>query len=148
MICDQILYSTQYDALAPRIHKALAYLRNTDFSQLEDGKYTIDGNNIFMRIRTKCTKLPNLAKSEVHKKYLDIQYIIPGFEYIGYCSISRAKLLENHPKRDIAFHEGPMDYLKLGVSSFMLLFPQDVHALRIALETPGIVRKVVVKILA
>ena len=47
MIIDKLSNSYLYSGLSERINKSFAYLKETDFSKMETGKYEIDGNNIF-----------------------------------------------------------------------------------------------------
>ena len=47
MIIDKLTNSHLYSTLGERINKAFAYLKQTDFSNMELGKYEIDRDNIF-----------------------------------------------------------------------------------------------------
>ena len=50
------------------IRKALEYLRDTDFSLLEDGEYEIEGRSIFARVFTLESKEKEESRAEYHEK--------------------------------------------------------------------------------
>ncbi len=47
MILDTLANAQRYHGLGPKFVKAFGYLQQTDFSLVEKGKYTIDGEDIF-----------------------------------------------------------------------------------------------------
>ena len=49
-------------------------------------------------------------------------------------------------ERDLAWLQGPGEFLTLGAGQFMILWPGDAHMPGIDAGVPGPVRKVVVKI--
>ncbi len=69
--------------LPQAIEKALDFLRNTDFSALEPGVVEIDGRNIFAQVLDLKTKEKHENRPEVHRRYLDIQFLAWGEERIG-----------------------------------------------------------------
>ena len=88
------------------IEKALDFLRTTDFSMLKPGVVEIEGRNLFAQILDLTTKEPHENRPEVHRHYLDIQFLAWGEEKIGIAidtgnnNISES-LLE---QRDIIFY--------------------------------------------
>lgn len=146
MIIDQLANSPLYEMLSPRIKRAFDYLHQTDLQAIEDGKYEIDGKNIYAVVQQYPTKLKQQGKWETHQRYIDIQYIVQGVELIGHTHVSRLVQGEYDPAGDLMFLTGEGNYLKLASGEFMLLYPEDAHMPGIAVETPGAVKKVVVKI--
>ncbi|EMY8413179.1 YhcH/YjgK/YiaL family protein, partial [Escherichia coli] len=63
--------------LPAAIEKALDFLRATDFNALEPGVVEIDGKNIYAQIIDLTTR------PEVHRRYIDIQFLAWGEEKIG-----------------------------------------------------------------
>jgi len=148
MIYDQIQNVKLYSALSKRIEKAFDFLTNTNFAQMSDGKYLIDSDNTFAVISTYKTKQATDARPESHDKYIDIQFMIDGEEYV-YCGFRNemTERTEHRPEDDISFYQGQtMPYL-LGKGRFLLIFPNDVHAPCACIDTPATVRKVVIKII-
>ena len=147
MIYDTLENAENYYGVSPRLAEALKILSDTDFSQLENGRHDIDGENIFMNISQYETKTEN-NHPEAHKKYIDIQYLISGTELVGVAPLAAMEEVYD-PKKgsDCILYTGKTEPLTLGNGTFMILFPQDAHAPGIAVGQPETVRKAVVKVL-
>ena len=50
MIYDTLTNSHLYYGISARLQKALDFLVNSDFSTIPDGRYEIDGNDVFANI--------------------------------------------------------------------------------------------------
>ena len=87
MITDTIQNAENYYKLGENFQKGFEFLKNTDLKNLENGKYQIDGENVFVSVQDYTTKPESEGKFEAHKKYADIQFIIKGEEKIGYTNI-------------------------------------------------------------
>jgi YhcH/YjgK/YiaL family protein len=132
------------------ITKALEYLRDHDFTKMEDGKYLIQGEDCFVNLQRYVTKLPEDCHPETHKKYVDIQYLAAGEEYVGWCPFSPdLEVLEPYDEeKDIAFYKClvPESDILLKPGCFAVLYPDDVHAPQCAVDKPMEVVKAVVKV--
>ena len=135
------------ESLHPLFSKAFDFLRNTDFSLLEDGKYEIDGNRIYAMLQTIKGKDKKDALLECHAEYIDIQMCLSGsLEQMGWKS---ARYLNNlflpyDEEKDISFYEDvPNTYLSVYPNHVVVFYPEDAHAPGIG---EGIIRKVVVKV--
>ncbi len=146
MICDQLKNAAFYYQTHPRFKKAFEYLQKTDFLKVPEGKYEIDGQNIFAIVQEYMTKLPTKKHWEAHRRYIDIQYVVTGEELIGYASPDSMKPGEYNDEKDIVFLEGEGTMIPVPEGTFMLLAPQDVHKPQIAIHAPQKVKKVVVKV--
>ena len=82
MIYDSLKHLEAYKGIHPGIYRGLELLRDTDFSQQEDGRHEVDGDDLFYLLQSYDTKEVNDAP-EAHKKYADIQFLISGREKIG-----------------------------------------------------------------
>lgn len=69
--------------LPAAIEKALDFLRATDFNALEPGVVEIDGKNIYAQIIDLTTRDKIENRPEVHRRYIDIQFLAWGEEKIG-----------------------------------------------------------------
>ena len=65
------------------IAKAITYLTETDFDNLADGVYEIDGKMMYAQVFTFTSKPASECKPELHRKYLDVQFWISGEEKFG-----------------------------------------------------------------
>ncbi|EDZ1055943.1 DUF386 domain-containing protein [Salmonella enterica] len=136
--------------LPSAIEQALDFLRNTDFRTLEPGVVEIDGQNIFAQIIDMTTRDAAENRPEVHRRYLDIQFLAWGEEKIGVAidtgnnQISES-LLE---QRDIIFyHDSEHEsFIEMIPRSYALFFPQDVHRPGCNKNIATPIRKIVVKV--
>ncbi|MFS2225306.1 YhcH/YjgK/YiaL family protein [Pantoea sp. B65] len=136
--------------LPAAIEKALDFLRTTDFRQLEPGVVEIDGRKIFAQILDLTTRPRQQNRPEVHRRYLDIQFLAWGEEKIGVAidtgrNVISESLLE---ERDIIFFQQMENesVIEMTPGSYAIFFPQDVHrpACNKIKEHP--IRKIVVKV--
>lgn len=148
MVLDKIENSGLYKSLHPRFDKAFEYIRITDFSLLDDGKYEIEGKNIFALVQEYNTKDAKDAKPEAHKKYIDIQYIHSGAELIGVATLQNQVIVVSDPEKDITFYNGETSLVKLDAGMFAIFFPSDLHMPGINISQSARVKKVVIKLLA
>ena len=106
MIFDKIENSAIYENISPLIKKAFEYLKQTDFSGMENGKHIIDGDALFAILQEYDTKNDTDAKLEAHRKYIDVQYIISGEELIGVCPlIAQPPCKEYDAENDYALYD-------------------------------------------
>lgn len=134
-----------------QIQKALAYLQSRDFTQMKDGRYPIDGDRCVANLQRYMTRSHEDCRPETHRKYVDIQYVVEGEEYMGWCPLSPDLRItsEYDAQRDVTFYESlvPDSSVVLSPGRFAVLYPEDVHCPQCAVEdVPGQVTKVVVKV--
>jgi len=139
------------NALAPAIQKAVEYLRTQDFGKMPDGKYPLDGDKIYANVQRYHTRQPKDCRPELHRKYIDVQYVADGAECLGWCPCSPdLKVISPYDQeKDIAFYEAliPDSSLVLTPDCYAVLYPDDVHSPCMALDDEGEdVIKVVIKI--
>ena len=140
-----LLFSYKED-LSENIQMGLEWLRINDLDKFSDGRYTIDGDRIFVNIQSYETKRDALF--EAHRKYIDIQYMIEGEEKIGVARYSECKNEIPYDNiRDIEFLSCKADnYQLLKKGEFLILYPEDAHKPSIAIDNPNKVKKAVVKV--
>ena len=149
MIIDKIENIDFYSKISESIAKALTFLKNTNFIAQQDGKYHIEGNDLFYIVQRYQTKPLTEGKFEAHKKYIDIQYIVSGKELIGYTLLNNLEIIEPYNEQtDCAFYKAPekITTLLLNPGNFAIFFPHDAHLPCRQLNTPADVLKVVVKV--
>lgn len=131
------------------IQFALDYLKQTDFDAIEAGVYELKGQAIFVQVLDLETKEKSAFLPEVHRNYLDVQYLHRGKE-----RMAAATDLGNNPvalpyqaDRDIQYYasvESENEFCCIE-GNFAIFFPKDTHRTAIFDGTETI-RKVVVKI--
>lgn len=151
MIVDTLANRHIYQSLDPRITIALEHLAATDFSQLPVGKYPLDGDNIFVIVNDYQTKPKETQPFEVHRKYIDVQYVYSGEEEFGYLPLAEQipskPYFEEHDYANFDYESNKADasFVKLKAGMFALFFPGDIH-MPGAGDNATRVRKVVIKV--
>lgn len=105
MILDSLNNTEKVERLHPLFKKAFDYIKETDFSKVEDGKYELDGSRLFINVASLTGKDKKDAAIETHKKYIDIQLPLLGVEKIGWkpgCELQEESIPYDEAK-DIAF---------------------------------------------
>ncbi|HEY3341614.1 MAG TPA: YhcH/YjgK/YiaL family protein [Anaerolineae bacterium] len=146
MIYDNIKNAHLYASLGARFQQAFDYLQQTDLLALPVGRIELDGKNLYVMVQEYTSKLPEQGKWEAHQRYIDLQYIVSGVEKMGFAALTSLTLGAYTSEKDFQALSGEGVFLPLGAGDFMLLWPQDAHMPGMAINTPGPVKKVVVKI--
>ena len=151
MIYDIREHLQLYKGISANMACAIEYLIKTDFSQLQAGKYQVDGDRVFALVQDPTTYLKEQAKWESHNAYIDIQYMLCGEEIIGSQKTEFLRISEPFREgNDIAFYsdngEGFFSLLKPG--SFVVCFPTDAHMPLICPNQPQKIKKVIMKVKA
>lgn len=144
MILDTLSNYKIYSKLSERLAMAFEYIVQTDFIELESGKYIVEPDTIFALVQEYDTK--EEGKLESHYAYIDIQYMIKGSERIGFALLNNQEIISKNIEKDIVFYKGEASYLQLDAGMFAVFFPQDLHMPCIKLHKTAKVKKVVVKV--
>ncbi len=147
MILDTLENYQLYSTINERIAKGFAFLRNTDLDAIPSGKHDIEGDTIFALVQEYQTKPLNECKLESHKKYIDIQYVIRGEEFMGVTTKNNQKILEQDEDKDYTFYEGTTSLVRVSKGMFTIFFPDDLHQPCVQTESTAEVKKVVIKVL-
>jgi YhcH/YjgK/YiaL family protein len=148
MVFDSIKNYKLYTNLSPRMAKALEFAAKTDFTKMADGKYELDGTNLYYMVQRYKTGAP-LEKIEAHRKYIDIQYIVSGSEKIGIDSIEGLKTVDPYSEeKDVEFFEVDkrLTYLNVPKGYFTIFWPGDGHMPGRQVGKPEDVTKIVFKV--
>ncbi len=146
MICDQVKWADSYASCHPLFAKAFAFMKKCT-PETANGKYEIDGDNVYAMVSDSPLKPCAGAKPEAHRRYVDIQFPLAGEETIGIAALHKdAAKLPFDEAKDIAFYEQETSPLTLHPGQFVILFPQDAHAPCCTLTGAKSVKKVVIKV--
>lgn len=146
MIYDTLNHWERYQDLHPGVAAGLRWLAETDLTTLADGRYEVDGDNVFVNVMSYTTLADN-PTPERHEKYIDIFYLLEGEELVGVCPIEElGEVVKADPDGDVWLHEGRTVRFPLGGGRFAALFPGDGHAPSIGPNGPAPARKCVVKV--
>jgi YhcH/YjgK/YiaL family protein len=129
---------------------AFDYLKKTDFRGKEPGRVDLDGNRMYATLTANKAKLPETAKFEAHRKYMDVHYLVEGAETIGSAPAASLQSIEPYnEKTEIEFFRTPSSYRKINMrpGQFAVFMPGQAHMPGCGPDTSATIRKVVVKIL-
>ena len=147
MIQDNIKNASSYYYLGERFEKGFEYLQRTDILELKNGRYEIDGTDVFVNIQDYQTKSLEDGRFEAHKKYADIQYIVKGSEKMGYGLMKDFKPVTFYDEtNDIMFLEGSGEFIHANSGDFIIFMPQEAHMPCISVQESSYVKKAVVKV--
>lgn len=147
MIFDKLDNRDFYSSLSPKIKAAFDFITSTDWKNLSPGRYE-HNEEIFGNLQEYETKNPEDAQFEVHRDYIDIQYVISGVEDMEFGNLDNFRVLTEYDKeKDLAFGECPSSSVTVPEGYFTLFTPKDAHkpSLNVSGETKK-VKKVIVKI--
>ncbi len=151
VLVDKIENANCYNGLSRHLKKALELLQDKTVLEAKDGKYLVDGNNLFYIVMHYTTKPMEQCRLETHKNYIDVQFIASGREIIGYAPAGKLTVTEKYnPEKDVEFYKTPDDMVKINLDKgmFGIFFPHDAHLSCCRVDNPIDVHKIVVKVKA
>ncbi|MBW1887599.1 MAG: YhcH/YjgK/YiaL family protein [Deltaproteobacteria bacterium] len=129
-------------------NRAFEFILTLDENSKE-GRYQIDGDNVFAIVMSYLTKAHEEAVLESHEKYCDIQVSLKGAEGIEYFDREQLEVTsEYNSERDVTFYEysgNPTNIMENEVGYFSFFQPHDAHMPQLSCGTESVL-KVVVKI--
>lgn len=151
MIVDNIQNYAKYANLPAPLYRAIEYIGSTDFTHVENGQYELDGKRMVSIVNRYQTKTIDNAIWESHRKYIDVQFVAGGHERFGLVPLDQAPPVRTpyDEKKDVVFYEPGIDTFDAPAGTFMIFYPDDIHAPGLATgvpPTPKEVVKVVVKV--
>lgn len=151
MIIGNIKHLDLVPYLPTKLKQAIEYVRDNVNGNTPIGRYSIDGDNIFIMVSENPSRFIQNAFPEYHKKYIDIQIVLNGQEGMAvstlppYTEVTDDKIAES----DIAFIKTPDEETMFVMQSgdFVIFYPNEVHKPLCAVDNNiANVRKVVVKV--
>jgi len=149
MIYDNIRNIDNYMGISSNLDNAFYYLKTMDISNLKPGKNEIIGDKLFVMLFDYTTIDPSEAVYEAHKKYVDIQLVLKGHEYIRCFPKNEAEVTQSYDEKgDVELFKisDGLDLL-LRPGNFVLYMPEEIHAPKIKTTDSSEITKVVLKIL-
>lgn len=148
MIVDNLCNLHQYETLCRGIHAADTFLRAFTLD-IPNGKYPIDGENVYAVVQRYKTLPEEELLWECHDKYWDVQYVADGRESVSW---TERKAVDAWGPYDDANDSRVADgdysgiSVSLSVGQFAIFAPQDAHKPRCICDRASDVVKVVVKV--
>jgi len=131
MIIDDITNLSKYAKVFGYLQTIQNFIsdKNSDIASLKSKTEITPG--IFVTVENAVPKPVEEQKLETHAKFIDLHYIIDGFDIVGWKSSFECKDVykKYDESKDIAFFNDPCDFsIKLVRGKFAVFFPEDAHA--------------------
>ena len=149
MIVDRIENGRLYVPLNKGFEKAFAVLAERDLATKSDGRYGVDGDDVYYIVQHYTTKPVDQGRFESHRKYIDIQVLLAGQELLAYSPTAGLEIVEPYSEeKDIMFYRVGtiIAQTRLEPGLFCLPYPHDAHMPSCQITCPAPVHKVVFKI--
>ncbi len=149
MIIDRIENIGLYEKALPSLAKVADFIEKYNKAPLEPGKYQIDGDNLIANVQCYTSKLPENAKTEAHKAYADVQYIVSGTEKMLMAPLSSLELVEERYSqgKDVAYYKGAFTTeTVLTAGCYAIVFPDDAHCPGVMHDKQEEITKIVFKV--
>jgi biofilm protein TabA len=146
MIISSLSQSDRYAGLHPLFPRAFDFIRNTDLYALAPGHHPIAGDDFFAIVENAPGRTHAEAKLECHRKYIDIQLVLEGWDEMGWKPLADCHdpVSDYNAEKDIQFfHDAPASWIVTMPEHFCIFFPEDAHAPSVS---NGEIRKVIFKI--
>lgn len=138
-----------YSSLSLNLKKAFEYIKNFDKQNIADGKYAIEGDDIYAVVSSYNTKDEENSKFEIHNKYLDIQCILEGEEFIYVTNKDSLNFIDEYDEITDKHHlDGSLKQVcvRLKPNTALILFANDAHKACCKIEKSMPVRKLLIKV--
>lgn len=151
MLASTLRHAADHDYRSARFQAAYAFLAQADLAALPLGRVDIDGDAVFANVQEYDTVPAAEKDMEAHRRYFDVQFVVAGEEVMEYAPLEG--LAEAQPfdeDADFGLYVAPErpSSVVLRAGDVAVLAPEDAHKPGCALDAPGRVRKIVVKVLA
>lgn len=145
------LPSLQRAGLHPVLVEALTLALAARPQETAPGRYTLQGEDIFMNVMQFATQPPAQKQAELHEQFIDIQLLLTGEERIFYGIAGSARQCDEwHPEADYQLCSGidNEQSVILRPGMFAVFMPGEPHKPGCAVAESGEIKKVVVKVRA
>lgn len=149
MILAHLEKPESYQYLPKAFQKAIQFYLSCDMKNIATGRHEIDGDRLFMNVMAFETQSPITKLAEVHKEYIDIQFVISGEEKIYFGLENENNPIETaYDKKDDFFLVASIeDQSEVVVSDnmFSIYFPSEPHKPGCFVDVPKPLKKAVIK---
>ncbi len=146
MILDKLTAAQAYRGIHPRLDAVLDRLNEGFLATVGSETMQLDGDALYVTRFTYETLPLEDTFFEAHRRYLDVHLMIEGEERVELASPAGLELFE-HRDDFYAYRGSAEQSLVLRPGSFLVVFPEDAHRIKIQVNGPETVYKVVFKVL-
>lgn len=139
----------QLSQISPKLSELVSKVQELD-NETNVGKFTIDGDDVFVTISNDNLQPKEDRRLEIHRQYADIQIVLKGTERYGFLIGSYVgEYADNRlEKDDVAFLalDQTCQYIDLTARDLVVFFPGSAHKPLCKAHVGTKVRKAVIKI--
>ena len=146
MILDKLSAANAYRGIHPRLDGVLDRLNEAFLATVGHETMELEGDKLYVTRFTYETLPREETFFEAHKRYLDVHLMVQGEERVELASPGGLTLFE-HQGDFYAYRGEAEQSLVLRPGSFLVVFPEDAHRIKIQVNGPETVSKVVFKVL-
>jgi len=146
MILDKLTAANAYRGIHPRLNEVLDRLNDGFLSTVGPETMPLEGDALYVTRFTYETLPLEDTFFEAHRRYLDVHLMVAGEERVELASPGGLELFE-HRDDFYAYRGAAEQSLILRPGSFLVVFPEDAHRIKIQVNGPETVSKVVFKVL-
>lgn len=146
MVIDRLENAARYLPLHPGFAAAFRFLAEADLTALPVGSHELDGPRLRVDVLQAPAKTRDQIKLEVHRRFIDLQFLISGQEQFGWKPTSeccRAEADYDPVKDRTLYTDEPDAWFPLLPGMFAIFFPEEAHGPMLG---EGELRKAVVKV--
>lgn len=126
---------------------AIRHILSADLRQLSKGRNEVDGDQVFINRFDYQTMPQEQAIWEGHIQYADIHVLLSGQEKIGVTNVDMLAETVRKPDEDFVGFEGPvMSWFPMTTEDILIVFPEDVHMVKVIHEESTLVEKACYKV--
>lgn len=146
MIYGKRRFLNRYKGLCPALDTAIDHLATADLTQLKPGRNEVDGDNVFINRFDYISVPEEQAIWEGHQRYGDIHIMVSGREKIGVTDTDSLRRTVWKEPEDFLGFEGPVyNWYPMDEEDVLIVFPEDIHKVRVCLGDCMPVTRAVVK---
>ena len=146
MILGKLSEAKAYRGIHPRLDQVIDRLNDGFLSTVGPETMALEGDALYVTRFTYETLPLSETFFEAHKRYLDVHLMVAGQERVELASPGGLELFE-HRDDFYAYRGAAEQSLILQPGSFLVVFPEDAHRIKIQVNGPETVSKVVFKVL-
>ncbi|MBP1965275.1 YhcH/YjgK/YiaL family protein [Paenibacillus aceris] len=145
-------WSKERQFVHPVLRTIMDEVQNVDFSKMDNGKYTLQGDDIYYTVMELNARDMQETRAEKHGAYIDIHYLLDGKETIGWAGeSSNLTVVESSIENDYSLYDSAAgeQFLELTPGMYAVFYPHDVHRPGLRGKddpAPSRIRKAVVKV--
>ena len=137
----------RYLGQSKNLDTAIRHVLSADLAQLNKGRNEIDGDQVFVNRFDYQTMSQEQAIWEGHIQYADIHVLLSGQELIGVTNIEALKETVRKPEEDFVGFEGQVQsWFPMTTEDILIVFPEDVHMVKVIHGESTLVEKACYKI--